>query len=284
MELADLTPGWRTDFILHREGAIVTEHDDCIVVRTPAHPTHYWGNFLLLPATPADADLGHWLARFEAEVGAVQPASEHVAIGINANPNGERLPAWEEVGFEVITTAVLALRAGGLVAPARDPRGDVRIRTLELPAEIESAVALQCADPHGFELAGYADFRRGQMQRYSAMASQQRAAWFGLWYEGVHAAGCGLMRDAVEAGAQGRFQHVATHPDWRRRGLCRALVHAASAWGFECWGLERIVMCADPDDIAIGIYEALGFARIDTEWCLQRNAPRDRAALAEGGA
>ena len=63
VKLAELSPGWRTDFILHREDALVSERDDCIVVRTPHNPTYYWGNFLLLPAPPHDADLAHWARR-----------------------------------------------------------------------------------------------------------------------------------------------------------------------------------------------------------------------------
>ena len=33
MRLADLRPGWHTDFVLHRFGAEVEEQDDCLVVR-----------------------------------------------------------------------------------------------------------------------------------------------------------------------------------------------------------------------------------------------------------
>jgi len=139
-------------------------------------------------------------------------------------------------------------------------------------------MALQCAEDHGFEPATYAHHRRQQMQRYAAMAQQGLAAWFGLWCDGTLAAGCGLMRTAAAPGALGRFQHVNTHPAWQRRGLCTALVHAVTAWGRQHWQLSRTVMCADPDDVAIGIYEALGYRRVDAEWGLQRRAPQDLAA------
>ena len=276
MKLAELRPGWRSDFILHRHGAVVTERADCLVVRTPANPNFYWGNFLLLPQAPRDDELAHWMDRFDEEITRVQPASQHVALGINGAPAGETLPTWVNAGFEVLPTAVLELRPGQLQAPARAARGEVQVRPLDLAHELEAAVVLQCADANGFDPSQYALHRRAQMQRYACMAEAGEALWFGAWCDGVLAADCGLMRDGTAPGALGRFQHVSTHPLWRRRGLCSALVHEASRHGFEAWGLARTLMCADPADVAITIYESLGFRRIDGEWGLQLRAPQDR--------
>ena len=94
----------------------------------------------------------------------------------------------------------------------------------------------------------------------------------------VLAADYGRMRDGTTPGATGRFQHVTTHPDWRRRGLCSALVHEVTRFGFAKWQLARVVMCADPADVALAIYESLGYRRIDSEWSLQLRAVRDRLA------
>ena len=285
VKLQDLRPGWRSDFILHRRGALVTARDDCLVVRTPANPNFYWGNFLLLPQAPQDDELAHWMDRFDEEITRVQPASQHVALGINGALAGGSLPTWVAAGFEVMPTAVLELRLGELRVPRRAARGDVQVRPLDLATELEAAVALQCADPQDFEPVNNELHRRAQMQRYAEMAEAGEALWFGVWCDGVLAADCGLMREATAPGAGlvadrvglGRFQHVSTHPLWRRRGLCSTLVHAVSRHAFEQWGLARMLMCADPDDVAIGIYESLGFVRIDSEWCLQLRAPHDRA-------
>lgn len=276
MTLDELRPGWRTDFILHREGALVHERDDCIVVRTPANPGFYWGNFLLLPAPPRDDALAHWRSRFDAEITALQPASRHVAIGVNRPPLEDGLPSWTAAGFELIETAVIEQVPGELRPPPRAARGAVQVRPLDLAHEMDAVIAQQLADPHGFEPEGYERHRRAQMQRYAAMAGRGTALWFGAWCDGVLAADCGLMRDATVPGATGRFQHVSTHPDFRRRGLCSALVHEVTRFGFDAWQLARVVMCADPEDVAVGIYEDLGYRRIDREWALQLRAPQDR--------
>jgi ribosomal protein S18 acetylase RimI-like enzyme len=274
MKLAELSRGWRSEFIVHRFDALVAERDDCIVVRTPHNPTFYWGNFLLLPDAPRDDQLAHWLRRFDEEIAAVQSASAHVAIGVNASAPISPLPAWEAAGFCVIENALLRLERGQLQAPPRAARGQVGVRPIDFDDELDAFVDLQCADGYGFEPAGYRVFRTQRMQRMQAMAAQGLAQWFGLWCGGVLAADCGLVRD----GALGRFQNVATHPAWRRRGLCAALVHAVSRFGFEQWALDEILMIADPHDVAIGIYESLGYRAIEHEFALQRYAPQDEGA------
>jgi len=282
----ELLPGWRSAFFVHRFSGLVVQRRDCIVVRTPANPLYYWGNFLLLPEAPRDEELAHWRRRFDEEITALQPASLHVAIGVNCQRLAEPLPAWQADGFELIEDAVLRLQPQHLQAPPRPARGRIEFRALDLARELDAVVDLQCADDHGLDPDGFAEHRQRQMTLYAAMAQRGQAAWFGIWCDGVFAADCGLMRaDPAAGGAlEGRFQHVSTHQAWRRRGLCSALIHGVSAWGFSRWGLQSLLMCADPHDVAIGIYESLGYQRVASEWRLQRLAPRDAAARAAAAA
>jgi len=275
MKLAELQLGWQSHLLASRFGAEVAERDDCIVLRTPANPTYYWGNCLILPAPPRDADLAHWLARFEAEIASRQPASRHLAFGVDAAALTEPLPSWRAAGIdEFDELAVLTLEAPGLAAqPAvRDAPG-LALRALRFPEELELAVQAQVASrDESFEAEGYAVFRRSAMQRIAAMQAVGTAAWYGAVVGEVLAASCGLVHD----GHLGRFQFVETHPAWRRRGLCRALVWHVCHHAFQTLGLQRQVMCADPHDVAIGIYRSLGFVQVDRHWCLQRRPPRDR--------
>lgn len=276
MRLADLRPGWATDFILHRFDAEVIERDDCLVVRTPANPTYYWGNCLVLPRLPADDELAHWLARFDAEITQRQPASRHVAIGIDDEFRGERRPAWEAAGFALKVNHMLALAAGAQPPLPRAPRGDVLLRPLDLATEGEALVEVEMTDAEGFEPVGYRAYLLKQHERYLAMQDAGLLHWFGLWCDGRLAATCGLMRNRAAVGASGRFQRVVTHAQWRRRGLATSLVHGVCRWGFEQWRVRELYMGADPADVAIGIYRSVGFRDLSTGIGLQRNAPEDR--------
>ncbi len=271
--------GWRSELLFARFDAQITEAAGHLVVRTPHNPTFYWGNFLLWHRAPGEADLAPWLHRFEQAISGPQPASRHVAFGLDV-PHVALPRSFAEAGFELSGMAVMTLTAGQLREPGLMRGGPFEIRPLRLPAEAEAAIDLQmlCND-QGFEPQGYRRYRHEQMQRCAAMSAAGLGEWFGVWHQGELVADCGLFRegDEVPAGERiARFQHVETHPQWRRRGLCRALVHAACCHGFGAMGVPRLVMCADPDDVAIGIYESLGFRREGWLWQIQRRAPEDR--------
>lgn len=281
MRLAELSLGWQTEFILHRLDARIGEQAECIAVCTDANPSFYWGNCLILPQAPADADLAHWLARFDELVAAGRPAVRHVAIGVDAPRGHHALPSWQAAGFDAVDTAVLALHPGGLLPSPRPVRAARwQLRVIDWASEVEAFLDLQCQDCAPYEPAGYRHFRRQQMARHARLAQAGQGEWFGLWCDGTLAADCGLMRDAARPGALGRFQHVSTHPEYRRRGLCTALVHGVTTWGFAHWQLAQAVLCADPHDVAIDIYRSLGYQPVGATWNLQRNAPQDRAAAA----
>jgi len=59
---------------------------------------------------------------------------------------------------------------------------------------------------------------------------------------------------------------------WSRQAESRHVCDCA----FNTLGLQRLVMWADPHDVAIGIYRSLGFAQVERHGCLQGRAPHDR--------
>ena len=274
VRVEDLGLGWQSHLLACRFGAEIAERDDCIVLRSPRNPTYYWGNCLILPAAPRDDDLAHWLARFDEEIARPQPESRHRAFGVNAAAIDSALPAWRAAGIdEFDEMAVLTLEASGLAPQptVRETPGLV-LRALSLPDELDLAVEAQvAARDESFDAEGYRVFSRGVMRRMAAMQSLGAAGWFGAVVDGVLAADCGLVHD----GRLGRFQFVETQSAWRRRGLCRALIDHVCRHAFDTLRLQSLVMCADPHDVAIGIYRSVGFVQAETHWCLQGRPSRE---------
>jgi RimJ/RimL family protein N-acetyltransferase len=277
----ELSLGWRTELIFHCFDGEVGVQGDHLLVRTPHNPTFYWGNFLLFDRPPREGDAAAWLAAFNAGIADRQPESRHLAFGIDGDADFVLPPDFEALAVAKFASVVLTMQPAQLRAPRKALGGGFRVRALHLPGEAPQAVELQVAsDMHGFEPAGYRVFRERQMARYGRMAAAGLGDWFGIFAateDGeLLVADCGLFRDASGPGALGRFQFVSTHPDWRRRGLCSALIHAVCRRGFEALGLASLVIVADPDDVAIGLYESLGFQRDHRLWYLERRPPAAR--------
>ncbi len=271
-----LSPGWQTHLMFARFDGEVTRHADHWVVRTPASPGYYWGNFLLYDRLATDADLAPWMQRFDEAIVRRAPGTGHVAFGMCEQVSSFTAPpAFAEAGFEGYGTATLTLQRSGLQALPRAVDAAFELRALRLHQEASGVVALNMAcNDDGYEPAGYRHFRAAQMQRYATMESAGMGHWWAAMHLGQVVAALGLFgQDGV-----GRFQHVETHPDFRRLGLCRALVHTACLHGFAAMGWHTLVMGADPDEVAIGIYRSVGFTQHDTLWMLERRAPEDRVA------
>jgi RimJ/RimL family protein N-acetyltransferase len=271
-----LSPGWQTHLMFAEFDGEVSAHGDHLVVRSPQSPGYYWGNFLLYDRLPTDADFGPWMQRFDEAIVRPAPRTGHVCFGMQAQADDFRAPpAFAAAGFEAFGVATLTLQRAALLPLPRPIASGYELRPLVLPREAASVVELNMAcNDEGYEPGGYQEFRHLQMQRYGRMAAAGLGHWWGALHEGRVVASLGLFGQRHV----GRFQHVETHPDHRRRGLCRALVHAACVHGFDRMGWHTLVMGADPDDVAIGIYRQVGFTAHDTLWMLERRAPEDRVA------
>ena len=59
---------YRTDLeILRLAGSEIEDQGDRLVVRTPANPTYYWGNFYLLERPPAADEVAGLIEAFDAD-------------------------------------------------------------------------------------------------------------------------------------------------------------------------------------------------------------------------
>ena len=272
------SPAWRTHLMFVGFDGEVRDGGDHLVALTPANPGYYWGNCLIFDRAPVDADFPRWMELFQRHIVARNPTTGHVAFGLDVQPDLEgpfvAPPAFAAAGFDVYDEATLTLQADDLVPAPPAPGPGFELRPLRLPDEAGLVVDLNMAcNDDGYEAEGYRRFRAAQMRRYGAMDAAGLGHWWGVLHQGQVVASLGLFgRDGF-----GRFQHVETHPAFRRRGLCRALVHAACVHGFHTRGWHTLVMSADPHDVAIGLYRSVGFQQVDMLWLLERRAPEDRA-------
>ena len=168
-----------------------------------------------------------------------------------------------EAGFHVGRDTVLTATA--LSPPARPVEAE--LRPLAGDRDWRQALALHaaCVDPAD-EAHVTPEFLAGRVASARALSEAGHATWLGAFDGARLVSALGIVSDGS---GLARFQSVETHPDARRRGLASTLVHRAGGAAL-ARGATTLVIVADPEYHAIGIYRALGFAGTETQVQLTR--------------
>jgi ribosomal protein S18 acetylase RimI-like enzyme len=256
--------GYRTDLIFPAFDGEVIDRGAYLVIRTPANPTYYWGNFLLFSQSPGEGDFRRWRELFALEIGA-PPETEHQVFGWDS-PEGEEglVEPFLQAGFRLNREVVMT--SSEPHSPAQ-PSQLAQIRALQTEADWEQAVENQvlCREAE-FEEGEYRTFREQRMAQYWKMAAAGLGNWFGAFVGERLVADLGLFHD----GGVGRYQSVETHPDFRRQGIAGTLVFQAGRQTKAKYNLHTLVIVAEQGSGAARLYESVGFQptekQVGLEW------------------
>ncbi len=238
--------GWHTDLAVRRlDGSTIEERADHVVVRTPANPLFYWGNFVLVTDADSVDDAERWLTVFEAEF----PDAAHRAIGMVAEPAD--LAGWRALDLEIEHDDVLA--TDSCPQPTALPQGYL-VRQIDVSVEWEQSTAMRIGE-FALDNPREAQFERNVTEARIAMSGGGSAAWFGAFHGDRLAAELGMVDCG---GGVARYQAVVTHADHRRRGLAGHLLGVAAAWAADR-GARTWVIVADDGSEAARLYRARGF-------------------------
>ncbi len=233
-------------------GSFVRDAGDHLIIKTPRNPTFHWGNFVLVGDDFAKCE--RWFAVFAREF----PEAAHIAIGLDGvAPSDERLAGYIAAGLQLQLPRVLVSHT----VPAADAPADAICRPLQDDDDWDQALDLRY-DTDENTSAEHRLFLRRRVQEARELTRAVGAAWFGAFVGGRMCAGAGIASDGH---GLARYQNVETHPEFRRRGLARALVAAAGRHAFAELRARTLVIVADPDYHAIDLYRSLGFVDAGTD-------------------
>jgi ribosomal protein S18 acetylase RimI-like enzyme len=236
-----------------------------LVVRSPANPGHYWGNLLVMDDPPASGDGVRWERLFDGEFGEAAGVRHRTFAWDRADGAlGEAQREFVERGYE-LEEAVGLVAAPDAIRPHPRENREVAVRPLDPEDEAdhplwEQVVALQVAGRDArFDEREYQDYVRIRISELRTLFKAGRGSWYVALEarSGEVLGSCGV----VVTGRRARFQAVDTAAAHRRRGICSRLVVAAAHDAAQRYGARRLVIVADPDYHALGLYESLGFER-----------------------
>ena len=256
--------GWQTDLTLRRlEGAEIVEGEEHLVVRSAENPGFWWGNFILVDAPPKPGDADRWIGQFNAAF----PDAGHVAIGIDS-PSGQRGAIEELAALGMRTDVYTVLSTATVRRPSREPPA-ATFRRVASDGDWRKATDLWVANDDLRDTPGHREFVKRRLHAARRVCEQGHGAWFGAFREGEMHAGLGIFRAGP---GLARFQAVDTHPAHRRQGLASHLLFTAGQYALTELGASTLLIYADPEYHAIGIYRSLGFS--DREQHVQLERPQ----------
>ncbi|WP_273805923.1 MULTISPECIES: GNAT family N-acetyltransferase [unclassified Pseudomonas] len=220
-------------------------------IRTPDCPDYYFGNYLLLDQRPTAEQLVAWSADFEDLVGSPEPLAHRAFVW--PEPQAEGPPADLPDGYDYLHLVSMRLPADAVRQAPALPDG-LTIRRLEEATDWQQWCELQAEVTPGSEHPEahrrYLDY---QARRYRSLCDGGLGDWWGVFAGDELLAYLGLYR----FGRLGRFQAVTTRPDWRRRGLCQALLGTVLQRQRE--SVEAFVIVAEDGHQAQRLYAKAGF-------------------------
>jgi len=242
-----------TDHHLVRLHGSVERIDDVIVTRVPDNPGYRWGNCIHLPSEPSADELERFIERAR-DLFSDQPESTHAQI----RWDGEFIPdallqRATELGLKHDCGQVMHADAMTIVEI-----DGIEIRPLDMERDWEHIVELNIAcDPEELEgTPDYVAFKQGLRRAWRAWERSGDAVWWGAFIDDRLAGQAGMGRCP---GRRGRYQSVETRPEFRRRGVCPALVSHMGDHALRELDCELLLLGANHLGLAIHIYRRLGF-------------------------
>ena len=255
---------WATDVDVLGPDHTIERRDGYWVVHSPSNPTFWWGNFLLFDEAPAPGDGERWERLFVQEY-AGRPEVTHRTFAWD-RVDGEIGAAEQELvgaGYELEKSSGLIARAEQITEHPR-ANSEAQVKALDPDGDelLWAAVLdVQMANAHqDFGDTGYhQNFLRRRQQEHQTIFRGGRGAWYVALLDGAVAGSLGI----VVTDRRARYQLVDTAEAFRRRGIASRLVADAARDAMSRHPIDNFVIAADPDYHAIGIYEGLGFERVE---------------------
>ena len=240
-----------TDLMVMNDRTEVTELADRFIQRTPSEPNFWFGNRTIFRDPPRNAEA--LITQFQAD----HPKAAHICIGWDL-PNlplsrVEQILADSDLMVEQGDT----LTVSGPLIRWPTPQG-LTLRAFDRPGDWEQSdqISFQQSLAEGYPEDGLWQFHIERTRQRKAQIAKGLGQWFGAFDGDTLAGDMGIFHDDTLI----RYQQVQTHPAYRRRGVCSALLAHALDWAQNRAPKATPVIVALADGDAGRLYRRAGFA------------------------
>lgn len=246
----------RTD--LHAAGfkGKVERREGYWVVMTPDRPDFFWGKYLAFDVPPPEDGFLRWCDAYDREFGQgrfkVFTWDDPLRQGV--------IEPFVEQGFRADSSDVFG--ASALIKPPRYNR-DIEVRPLRTDLDWSDAVEVHVNENWYLKNQDQRSFVENSLRDWRDLCERGLGRRYGAFLSGRVIGDCGYF--VVDGTC--RFNSVATHPEFRRRGVCSTLVYETGVQSLQT--ADRMIVVAASESEAGKVYRALGFQVLEKQFSLE---------------
>jgi GNAT superfamily N-acetyltransferase len=250
------TLAMKTDLFFHQLEASMDYIKDYILVKTKTRPEYFWGNYLITTKKIDSTETLQNILATYSEFFKSHNDFKTIAFDISDGDIGDETILSEQ-GFTIERNKLLSTSE---VNPPPKFNEKFEFKQISITSEIEQLIEVHVSEDWYLPKEQEIPFLNDKFKSLNELEKRGIGKRFGAYIDGKLVADLGIYSE----GTLGRFNDVATHKEYQRRGLCGSLVYKASQYAFEKMGIDLLTMQADENYHAAKIYESVGFKEIET--------------------
>lgn len=241
--------GLKTDLMLLAPFAEIIKNDGAIRVMSPAFPSYYFGNFLIVdhpPDDPHDA-----IDRFNSAFAGCKDI-RHVTLCWDGRDVDDVIrKRYAQAQFDHSVDTVLTTKMPRTATPA--PVG-ITCRAIHTDSDWDQVINVEY-ETYKDDYPNYLEFVKDSVENHKVRIKTGMGHWYGVFEGDVLVGTMGLF--CVEGVA--RYQSVVTRPEHRGQGIASTLLCHAAADLAKTHAIDQYVIVAENDSNAQRLYIKCGF-------------------------
>ncbi|MBT3785999.1 GNAT family N-acetyltransferase [bacterium] len=249
-----------TDLIPAQFEAEILDRGDYLVWKTSSQPNYFWGNFLIFREAPERDVFKDWKRLYQMEFETENPTF-YTFTWDSPNFNPTYLKSFMDHGFRLdIETTLVTKR------PELPPKinKDIVVKPIVSEADWNSLPEVHVNPNSSRSIDSQIEFQKSRIKTFKELSKRKFGHRFGAYLEGKLVGDLGLYHQDGIA----RFNEVATHHEYYRRGICQTLVYHSCIHAIENFEVSTLVMVAVDDYHAINAYKKVGFTALEKSYSL----------------
>ena len=247
----------RSELIFWQEHSHIEVFDDLAVITTPENPYWRWGNLIVVNHPPTADDSERLQVLYQEKIRPIQVHPHRLIVWDDSSLDEPIQQFYATQGLSISRADVLTLAQPFIREPHKRALTieEVNAESPRWPELIEMSITSFASNANN---PFFSEYIKRRYEHYRQLTRRNFGRWYVAIENGIVAGALGLFAN----GGISRFQQVAVHPDYQRRGIASNLVFEVSKRARNEFPNNTVVIVSDEDADSLRVYRSVGYTTI----------------------